>query len=43
LTSKWAAQITYDSKNRSLEHFEDEEEAARAYDRTAKAHHDFAA
>jgi hypothetical protein len=35
---KWAVHIRYDGKLHHLAHFEDEEEAARAYDRVARAH-----
>jgi hypothetical protein len=37
--NKWAAQISYDSKQRSLGFFEDEEQAARAYDKASRAQH----
>jgi hypothetical protein len=38
-TNKWKVQITYDGKHRHLAYFEEEEKAARAYDRTARVHH----
>jgi hypothetical protein len=36
-SNKWRAQINYDSKQHALGYFEEEEEAARAYDRAARA------
>jgi hypothetical protein len=39
IKNKWQAAIQYDDKRRSLGHFEDEEDAARAYDRAARAQH----
>jgi hypothetical protein len=39
IKSKWQAQIWYDGKQRSLGYFEDAEEAAKAYDKAARAHH----
>jgi hypothetical protein len=35
---KWQARIQYDGKQRHIGHFEDEEQAARAYDKAARAH-----
>jgi hypothetical protein len=37
-SNKWKVQINYDGQQHRLGHFEDEEEAARAYDRAARAH-----
>jgi hypothetical protein len=37
--SKWKAQIECDGKNHHLGSFEDEKEAAKAYDRAARTHH----
>jgi hypothetical protein len=37
--SKWAASLTYAGKRHHLGSFKDEEEAARAYDGAARAHH----
>jgi hypothetical protein len=37
-SSKWHVRLYCDDKQHSLGHFEDEEEAARAYDRAAKVH-----
>jgi hypothetical protein len=36
---KWEANINYDGKKQNLGSFEDEEEAAKAYDIAARAHH----
>jgi hypothetical protein len=38
-SNKWAARIYYDGKEHSFGCFGDEEEAARAYDNAARAHH----
>jgi hypothetical protein len=37
--NKWRADIRYDGKNHTPGRFEDEEQAARAYDKAARAHH----
>jgi hypothetical protein len=38
-SSKWRAEIQHTGKKRSLGYFDDEQDAARAYDRAARTHH----
>ena len=37
---KWFACISFDGKQRKVGHFDDEIEAAKAYDRAAKKYHE---
>jgi hypothetical protein len=37
--NKWIAHIKYDGKDHHIGYFEDEEEAAKAYDKAAREHH----